>query len=126
MKTGIVKPGRYMHTLAYALTVIVIIFTVLSTHDYFSWNKARWEAADYLLYEEKVSPSVIEGGFEFNGWYHYRPEFSGMPGISNWWSAGDEYFISFGDVIGYRNIKSFPYSSWLFMRQGNIYILKKE
>lgn len=126
MKTGIVKPSRYMYSAAYVLTGIIIIYSVVSTHDYFAWSKARWEAVDHLLYEERVSPSMIEGGFEFNGWYHYRAEFSGIPGISNWWSAGDKYFISFGDVNGYRKLKSFPYYSWLFLRQGNIYILMKE
>lgn len=53
------------------LLVPFIFFSVISTHDYLAWNRARWEGINNLL-KKKVSPEQIEGGFEYDMWNFYR------------------------------------------------------
>lgn len=111
-------------------TIVLIIvygtFSLGATHDYLSWNRSRWIALDYLTKECQVSPKKIDGGFEFNGWYMYNPRYVEQKGKSYWWVENDDYVISFGPIIGYKAIKSFPYKRWIPFGQGKIFILQKK
>jgi hypothetical protein len=40
-------------------------FAIAGTRDYFSWNRARWQALNVLMSRYGVSPSEIDGGYEF-------------------------------------------------------------
>jgi hypothetical protein len=55
--------------LSLAAVLVGAALTVAATHDYLSWNRARWQALNDLMRYENVSPSEIDGGFEFNGWH---------------------------------------------------------
>jgi len=94
--------------------LIFSFFSILSTHDYLSWNRARWKAIDYLLNEKNISPYKIDGGFEFNAWYKAGPfNPHQKDGISWWFVTEDEYVLSFGPVTGYQFLKSFQYKRYL-------------
>jgi hypothetical protein len=90
------------------------VFSVCATHDYLSWQRARWQATNYLTNQEKIPPDDIDGGFEFS--------FASGP---NNWSTGKKYFIAFGPVAGYTTKKEFPYQRWIPIRKENILILQK-
>ena len=55
----------------YFVVILLAIFSLIGTHDYISWNKARWQGINYL-FNQGISPKEIDGGFEFNGWYLYE------------------------------------------------------
>lgn len=110
------------------LCVIYTIFTVAATHDYLSWNRARWKALHYLTEESNISYKKIDGGYEFNNWYGYNidtwHELSYMPGERK--NSDNEYVVSFGPIIGYKEIRRYPYKRWLsFSGEGNIFILHR-
>jgi 4-amino-4-deoxy-L-arabinose transferase-like glycosyltransferase len=110
---------------AFVLIFAVMLFSVLSTHDYFAWNNSRWKAIDYLTQDLKVLPENIDGGFEFNGLYTYDPEYIPSSEKSWWWVKDDEYIIAFGNIGGYSPVKSFNYYSWLYLSVEKIYILNR-
>ena len=104
-------------------------FSMMITHDYLAWNRARWEAIDSLMNEKGIAASEIDGGFEFNGLYFYSEAYpieNAAPGKSWWWIQEDGYLLTFGEVDGYEVFRRFPYNRWLPRSEGQILILKRE
>jgi 4-amino-4-deoxy-L-arabinose transferase-like glycosyltransferase len=114
-----------LNKFSFALILIIMLFSVVSTHDYFSWNNSRWEAIDYLTHDLKVQADNIDGGFEFNGLYNYDPDYIPSSGKSWWWVKDDEYIIAFGNISGYSPLKYFSYYSWLYISVERVYILRR-
>lgn len=108
---------------ASVLVSMLAFFSIAATRDYLSWNRARWEALDYLVEQRGTAPDRIDGGFEFNGW-HFDPA-SGVKPKRRWWVYDDTYMVTFGPVRGYEMIERFPYQRWLWMDEGSILILKR-
>jgi Dolichyl-phosphate-mannose-protein mannosyltransferase len=126
LQITITKAKRFI---AINCLLLVVFFSISATHDYLSWNRARWDALNYLTEERKIKPANIDGGFEFNGWY--------LTGIStygttnkedkSWWFVNnDEYVIAFGGIDGFQKIKGFQYQKILPFKNDSIYILHKE
>ena len=117
--------ARFATALSMVVTVLYFGFSVAGTHDYVSWNRARWKALRELL-AQKIPPEEIDGGFEFNGWFLYD---QGDPKEQNktWrWVVNDTYVISFSPLHGYESIKSFPFHPWLPVKMNRVLVLKKE
>lgn len=105
---------------------IFLIFSVSATHDYFSWNKARWEILNELE-AQGILPENIDGGFEYNGW-HQTAERSNIQDIKqkSWWFVkNDEYVVSFGEIDGFDVIKSKNYKTIIPTKNNRIFLLKK-
>lgn len=119
-----IRFNRFFVVTAVMIIVGYSMFAVAATHDYLSWNKARWHAIDYLLEDKGIPPQKINGGFEFNGWYHdpYAPD---KP-RKKWRVYEDNYIVTFGPLEGYDQIKEYDFSQWLFSGKGKIRILQKE
>lgn len=103
------------------------IFTVVATHDYLSWNRIRWQALENLM-EAKISPNYIDGGFEFNGWYLYDPDYPVYQEKNKtvwWWVEKDDYIITFSTIEGYNVIKKYPLNNWLPFPSNYILVLQK-
>jgi 4-amino-4-deoxy-L-arabinose transferase-like glycosyltransferase len=123
-----------MPGLSYRLTLGVVflygLFSVAMTSNYFSWNRARWEALSYLMTEKHVGPEHIDGGFEFNGYYLYDDTMMHLDDDKTkkswWWVKDDEYLISFGPVEGYAVEKEYPYRRLFSTQGGKIFILRKQ
>jgi hypothetical protein len=115
--------GAGSFVFASILISILAFFSTSATHDYLSWNRARWDALDYLVEQKETPPDRIDGGFEFNGW-HFDPGSEVKP-KRRWWVYDDTYMVTFGPVRGYETIKRFPYDRWLSMDEGSILILKR-
>ena len=97
----------------------VLIFSVFGTHDYLDWNRARWQALNYLTEDLKISPHKIDGGYEFNGWTIGK-FYPWDRGKSWWYVDDDEYMVMFGSHKGYSLIKQYPYTNYI--RQETRYI----
>jgi hypothetical protein len=90
------------------------------THDWLSWNEARWALGRRAL-ERGVHPREVEGGFEWDGWFASAPapppargpmlylpftreHFPGMTG---------QYVLSFSVLPKTVAVDAQPYSTWL-------------
>jgi hypothetical protein len=116
---------RWLTILASVLVLGYGLFSVAGTHDYFAWNRSRWQALNYVMEELRVSPTEVDGGYEFNGWYGYDKDYLEQPGVSWWWVRGDEYVVTFGPLDGYGEILRVPYQRWLAAGDGEILVLQK-
>jgi len=111
---------------AFLLIAISAAFTVMATHDHLAWNRARWSALNTLMERDGIPPAAIDGGYEFNGWYGYEPEYRGQSGKSWWWVKGDDYIVASGPVPGYREIASYNFARWLLRVHSRIVVLRRD
>jgi hypothetical protein len=102
------KIFKFQRPLALAWTAAVLILSSIATHDYFAWNRARWDA---IRYAESIgaTPETMDGGFEYNGYYRFEEQPRIMvSGKSFWWVKDDEFIVAFSEVPGYGILRSFP------------------
>ncbi|HLX28083.1 MAG TPA: glycosyltransferase family 39 protein [Casimicrobiaceae bacterium] len=105
--------GRWRRALAGAWLLASLAFGAMATHDYFAWNRARWDA---IHYAESLGATLetLDGGYEYNG---DRRLAHGMvertQGKSWWWVKDDRYVVAFGMVPGYDEVRAFPVARWL-------------
>jgi hypothetical protein len=93
-KTGEGKLRRSRNAIIIAGLVFAGTLTTMVTHDYLTRNRVRWAALNDLVHVKRVSPTKIDGGFEFNGMYLYTNGES-RPGSKGWWVVDNEYIISY-------------------------------
>ena len=120
-----INPGeRARHLRAAVVTAILLAFGVFSTaatHDYLSWNTARWRALNDLL-RQGVPSERIDGGYEFNGRYNLRL----LPDGAWKLDVAGEYVVTFGQAEGYEEINRYPYRRWIPPGEGSILVLRDE
>ncbi|MDD4871424.1 MAG: glycosyltransferase family 39 protein [Kiritimatiellae bacterium] len=108
----------------------LLLFSVAATHDYFSWNRARWDAVNELTTGQNISWTKIDGGFEFNGWYGYDVNHPrGYPenkAKSWWWVKDDEYIIALGPIPGYSKEKEYPFDRLIPPGHGSVLVLHRD
>jgi 4-amino-4-deoxy-L-arabinose transferase-like glycosyltransferase len=117
--------GTTNWVIAGLLVTALAVFSVSATHDYLSWNRARWQALDYLTQAKGIQPDRIDGGFEFNGSYTFDPKFQASPGHSWWWVARDDYLVTFGPLPDTRVCGVWFYPRWLPPGRGEIFALER-
>lgn len=122
------RPFRQRYALLAALLLVAAsgLFSVLATHDYFSWNRARWMGLRSLMEDRRVAPECIDGGFEFNGMYTFAHPFPEGDPQRWWWVRGDEeYVVTFAPLEGYEVAERFSYRSWMPYREDAIWVLRR-
>jgi hypothetical protein len=108
------SPGAaWRHALALGFLLVTIALTSAATHDYFAWNRARWDA---IRAAERLgaTAATMDGGFEYNAYHRFeiRPR-DKTPGKSWWWVKDDRFIVAFIPVAGYEEIGTFPVRRWL-------------
>ena len=117
--------GYPTRLLAAAGLVLYGAFAIAGTHDYLSWNRARWQALNHLVREQRVSTDDIDGGYEFNGWYLYDSKYRETPEKSGWWVLGNDFMVTFGPVPQFTELRRYPFRRWLPPGEGDILILRR-
>jgi hypothetical protein len=110
---ALIRRTRFAAGASWLMLVLIASYTVAGTHDYLSWNRARWLLIDTLL-DKGVPVTRIDGGYEFNGLYLYDPRFDFLkPQPKSWWVHDDQYVIQFTPKAGYRVIDNADAGGWL-------------
>lgn len=117
--------SRLALSLAALPLIVLAAFSIAATHDYLAWNRARWQALDYLTREKNIPPNRIDGGFEFNGWHQPGPKHPGG-GKSWWWVDRDDYAVTFSDLPRFTKEKGFAYVRWLPPGVDSVFVLKHD
>jgi hypothetical protein len=102
------------------LIAFVAAFAVLGTRDYLTWNRVRWQALADLEQTASVSPHDIDGGFEYNGWFHYDPN-----NKREWWVENDKYVIAFSKIPGFEAVKNYGYFTWMPPKIRKLFLLRR-
>jgi hypothetical protein len=108
------------------LILLMAIYSICGTHDYLNWNRARWRALNDLMANGKAKPEDVDGGFEFNGWYLYNPDFKAPKGKNFWWVHRDHYVVAFRELPGYKLEREYHYSNWLPPAHRKVLLLRRE
>jgi hypothetical protein len=96
-----IAPRRTGAWLAGALCALQLAVSVAGTHDYLSWNRARWDAVAALR-ARGYAPGDIDGGLEVNGW------------LSNDGSARPQAVFDLRlSEPGLEGMERYPYRTWL-------------
>lgn len=122
-------PQAATRTCRFASIVLLCAFSFFSicgTRDYLTWNKIRWDALNNLMATGDITPADIDGGFEFNGWHLYNPQYTKKPQKSWWWVERDTYRIGFGPMPNYTTTKEYSYRHWMPPHVGKIVVLKEK
>ena len=124
-------PDLTNYNVAILLGLPLILFGVLATHDYISFNRTRWDALNHLTDTEKIPVEKIDGGFEFNEWHlsHlYTWKMTNDPNKKGrfWPVVDDEYIVTVKRIEGYDVYKEINYKKWLTPGNYNIKILKRK
>ena len=98
---------------AYLPMTIMGVFSLLATHDYLSWNRAKNDAFLWLQ-QQQIPITQIDAGFEYNGFYNYHPDRNLIDGKSHWWVTDDIWVISFGTIPAYQTVHTIEYHRWLW------------
>ena len=115
-------PGSaILRSTTYILFAGILLFSVGATHDYLSWNRARWLAVDEALVNRGVLPQNLKGGTEPEGWFS-RPEVH--PVIEQTDTA--HYYITFmGQTCGSTIEETYTFNRWLPPGKGQVFLQKE-
>jgi hypothetical protein len=104
---------------------LALILGVAATHDYFAWNRSRWDAI-HAAERLGATPDTLDGGFEYNAYYRFeiKPRITGA-GKSWWWIADDRYAVAFSVPPGFIELARFDVDRWLARTPPAIYLLER-
>jgi hypothetical protein len=88
-------PERNSATLSIAASTWIVLalgLSVAATHDYFAWNRARWEA---IRAAERLgaTPDTLDGGYEYNAYYRFEIKPRTIRADKSWWWVADDRFV---------------------------------
>ena len=98
---------------------------IAATHDYFAWNRARWDAI-HAAERLGATPDTLDGGFEYNAYYRFeiKPRITAA-GKSWWWIADDRYVVAFSVPPGFVERARFDVDRWLARTPPAIYLVER-
>lgn len=119
---------KSMNLASMAALLAIGILGAGASHDYFAWNRARWQAIAYAEDGFAAGPASIDGGFEFNGFYNFeaRKTLGSPQGKQWWWVIDDQFLVSFSPKAGYSEISRFPVKRWFVTTPPDIYLLRRK
>lgn len=102
---------------------VALALSAAATRDYFSWNRARWDA---IRFAERLGghAGTIDGGYEYNALRLYEKG-TGTSHPSWWWIKDDEYVVAFSGVPGYREVETWRVPHWLPHSPAEVKLLKR-
>ncbi|MFK7784330.1 MAG: glycosyltransferase family 39 protein [Crocinitomicaceae bacterium] len=125
----LIKDVRLVHQkISVGITALFLIVSTLLVRDLFSWHRARQNCTNYLQFEMDISPSDIDGGFEYNGYlsvYGINPNPIKTTDKSWWFVNNDDYLITCGEFEGYERIRAVSANQLISTSSDSVYILRK-
>ncbi len=113
----------FLRNISFIVFAGILLFSVGATHDYLSWNRARWVAVDEALVNRGVPPQNLLGGTEPEGWFS-RPEVHPKTATAQTDTA--KYYITFmSETCGSEIEEAYTFGRWLPPGKGQVYLQKE-
>ncbi|TAF75839.1 MAG: hypothetical protein EAZ53_05160 [Bacteroidetes bacterium] len=112
-----------------ALTILYLLilstFSILTTIDYFEWNRIKKQAHDEVLKAEKLTFEQIHAGIDYTMWLTYNHKFAST-WEKNFITGNQPYIIAFTkNIFPFTVYKSYPYKRLYLPSNDTIFILKR-
>jgi hypothetical protein len=121
-----ITPPKYFRlVLAVLWAGLLPVFSIPATHDYLSWNRARWRAIGDLERSSEADAKTLDGGYEYNGYRGYDPAYVKNPSKSWWWVQDDQIQLSFGPMPNSQIIRRYDYVTYLPPDTRSIYVSRR-
>jgi 4-amino-4-deoxy-L-arabinose transferase-like glycosyltransferase len=126
--------GARPHRAAGALVLLVFAAASLGlTHDWLSWNAARWALGRRAL-DRGIAATEIEGGVEWDGWFsvagarkNTAPHGLVLPFNARFFADVDvPYALAFSQPAGTIRLDAEPYRLWLPPGQGEFLLVEAD
>jgi hypothetical protein len=114
---------------ACTLVTVQFVWSCIATHDYFAWNRARWELIA-VAQLQGATPKTLDGGFEYNGWNAPNTASPQRGSTANtrswWWVEKDEWVVAFASpsdrgIVARANVKG-----WLPGTPSELVLMKRK
>ncbi|MEI6019740.1 MAG: glycosyltransferase family 39 protein [Bacteroidota bacterium] len=117
-----------IHSPSFLMAFIpMCLFGAMFNHDYFVFNRAKWQALNELTNEQKIAPNQIDGGFEFNAWYLASDKNYNKNHQGNWWWVDqNKYIISNVEMPDYLTLKTLRLETWMPFSNQKLFVCKKK
>lgn len=116
---------RWARAAAVATLMAVALFSTLSIHEYFAWNRQRWAAYESLR-ARGVPVTDIDGGSEPTNLYEVSKMTRDAARKRTMFRPPRTYLVTFGPRPGHIVIARFPFEGWFGLHRGAICILRRE
>ena len=103
----------------------VAIFSVLSTQEYFAWQRARWTAYASLR-AGGAAVTDIDGGSETTNLYEVSTMNRDDARRRTLYRPARKYMITFGPMPGHVVVAQYPFTGWLGLHRGAIYVVRRQ
>jgi hypothetical protein len=110
--TGYMKVNRTFQFLIVFTLAFYIYDSVSCIHDNMLKGRIRRDALNYLENDLQISPDKIDGGFEYNAWHFYKPDFQETNAKKWWYVYDDEYIVTNNINKEYILLKSYDVPRW--------------
>jgi hypothetical protein len=98
-------------------------------HDWLSWNSAWWALGDRAV-TQRIEPTDIEGGFEWDAWHvslwdekQDKPASFALHTMRDWFTRS-RHALSFSPLPGAVTEDSEPYALWLRPGAWKVYLIR--
>jgi hypothetical protein len=111
------RPSRFLRAVGVMVLALYAGFGVSAAHDYFEWNRARWQAIHGLQATGRYRANEIDGGVEYAGLYgyHRREELLDLPDAI--------IFVAAHPFPGTTVCGQVPWRRWLPPRHESLWIV---
>jgi hypothetical protein len=116
---------RWARTVAIVVLFAVAMFSVLSVQQYFAWNRQRWAAYDSLR-ARGIAVTDIDGGSEPTNLYEVSKMNRDEARKRTMYRPARTYVVTFGPLPGHVVVAQFPFTGWLGLHRGAIYVVKRQ
>jgi hypothetical protein len=114
--------SRAVRSVSVAALIVIAVFSTLATQEYFSWNRARWQAiAD--LRARGIPTTAINAGAEPFYLYELSHGDQRMRRIHQFGVGERLYTVAFEPLRGKHVIARYAYSGWLGLHHGEVFVL---
>ncbi|MDQ6803158.1 MAG: hypothetical protein M3041_20330 [Acidobacteriota bacterium] len=103
--------------------LVVATFSIFSIQEYFAWNRQRWAAYDSLR-ARGVAVTDIDGGSEPTNLYEVSRMNRDDARRRTLYRPARRYVIAFGPLPGHVVVARYPFTGWLGLHRGALYLLR--
>lgn len=111
----------------YAAAVVALAASVWAAallHDYFAWNRARWQWLSELPAQLGVAPDQIQAGFDYLAPLRYHGGVV-QPSPAGWFKEPTPYLISIAGPLDMELVETRPVETWLPFSPKRLYLSRR-